>query len=120
MIEGSESQIRYFGHSFFWTICKGGQWPYPELNYAHIRELFVQRILPNFDFQLKQSIVDKWCYLIAINILRDKKGNRLKMEEMPQWSINMTQDLFEKEFQNIKDSFFQYSFLEMKAFIFYF
>ena len=39
---------------------------------------------------------------------------------MPQWSINMTQDLFEKEFQNIKDSFFQYSFLEMKAFIFYF
>lgn len=120
VIEGSESQIRYFGHSFFWTICKGGQWPYPELNYAHIRELFVQRILPNFDFQLKQSIVDKWCYLIAINILRDKKGNRLKMEEMPQWSINMTQDLFEKEFQNIKDSFFQYSFFRDESIYFLF
>jgi hypothetical protein len=120
VIEGSESQIRYFGHSFFWTICKGGQWPYSELNYAHIKELFVQRILPNFDFNLKESIIDKWCYLIALNILRDKKGNRLKKKELPQWSINMTQDLFEKEFQNIKGSFFQYSFFRDESIYFLF
>jgi hypothetical protein len=120
VIEGAESQIRYFGHSFFWTICKGGHWPFVELNATHIKELFVQRILPYFDYQIKQSIIDKWCYLLALNILRDQKGKQICMEEMPKWSIDMTQDLFKQEFQKIKETFFQYGFFKDESIYFLF
>lgn len=81
-IKGLETQIRFFGQQFFWTIFKGCQWPFEELDFKKVYELFSNNIFNNKNIQIKTVTYVEWCYTFAINVIRFRHGKEIQEESL--------------------------------------
>lgn len=84
--KGTELQIRFLGQQFFWTIFKGGNWPFKEVNFQKTYDLFFEYVFNYEDIHIKDITYIEWCYTFAINIIRFRHGKGIQKEELQQFS----------------------------------
>ena len=72
ILVGEELQIRILAYTFFWTLYKGKTWPFS------IDRQLIENIecglFKNFENQLSKTNIEDSSYILAINILRFRKG----------------------------------------------
>ena len=102
---GSELTIRYFTYTFFWYIYKGTVWPFKNQSEQQLTS-FINQTFSKYA-NINDVITHQWCYILAINILRNSIGCSVSGEMLPDFSENLIQSVFSSSPQFDGEKFIQ-------------
>lgn len=91
-ISGSELTIRYFTYTFFWYIYKGTVWPFQNLSEQRI-STFINQTFSKYA-NINDVITHQWCYILAINIIRNTVGYPVTGDMLPELSEELVHAAF--------------------------
>lgn len=104
-IEGRENIIRYSLFTLFWRSYHGVVWPFESIEESKI-ESAISQFYSN-ELSISQGKIKQFSYFLAVNILRNESGNKIKREDLPRYTHSLIQNapLFPVFFQALKDYF---------------
>lgn len=91
-ISGSELTIRYFTYTFFWYIYKGTVWPFQSLSEPQLTA-FISHTFSKYA-NINDVITHQWCYILAINIIRNATGCPVSWDMLPEFSEDLVHAAF--------------------------
>ncbi|WP_432228221.1 helix-turn-helix domain-containing protein [Enterococcus faecalis] len=98
---GDESKIRYFMVSFFWRIYHGMHWPFQNVPKDKCEKV-VRTIFEQSDLESNDIRIELTCYILAVNIIRFRKGFRIEKRKIE--SVMSTQYVDSKLLSIILDT----------------
>ena len=110
-LSGEERQIRILAYTFFWMLCKGKYWPF-QIEKQKVIDI-QKELSQNFNNHLSQTNIEQKYFVLAINILRFRKGHKVSFSD--EW----LKQFFSAEFIQLSSHWKQQHLLSKNEFFFF-
>lgn len=110
-LNGDEQQIRILAYTFFWMLCKGKYWPF-QIEKQKVIDIQAE-LSQNFNRRLSQTNIEQKYFVLAINILRFRRGHKICFSE------DWLKQFFPEQFILLSSHWEQHHLLSKNEFFFY-
>ncbi|MTD40217.1 hypothetical protein GIX45_16675 [Erwinia sp. CPCC 100877] len=84
MLQGNETNIRYFSSSLFWNIYNGAKWPFYNIDQRKIIKL-IDATTEDLSFPISYSLNSRFSYSFAVGITRYFHNQTINLEQNDEW-----------------------------------
>ncbi|NKC68413.1 helix-turn-helix domain-containing protein [Vagococcus fluvialis] len=85
-LQGKELQIRMLAQQFFWSIFRGIEWPFQEIDFKKIDLFLKKTIFLDHKNLIKEITYMEGAYNFSISLIRFNNGGFIKKDELPNYT----------------------------------